>query len=101
MKAFTHMKIVKNPKAEEPLPNPFELPCNYPQDVMDELKQNRLSRRARAKFISNICSAAIFKYKSLPTSSEYNHVGEQIVKLYPFLKNKSGSGYVSALIIIT
>ena len=47
VKAFTHFKIVKNPKAEEPLPNPFELPRNYPQDVMDELKQNRLSGRAR------------------------------------------------------
>ena len=97
--AFTHLKIVKKPKAEDPLPTPFELPRNYPQDVMDELKQNRLSGRARAKFIASICSA-IFKYKSLPTTSEYNQVGEQIFKQYPFLKTKSGS-YVSALMIIT
>ena len=96
--AFTHLKIIKKPKVEDPLPIPFELPHNYPQDVMDELKENRLSGRARAKFIASICSA-IFKYKSLPTTSEYNHVAEQIIKQYPFLKTKSGS-YVRALMII-
>ena len=58
--AFTHLKIVKKPKAEDPLPIPFELPCNYPQNVMDELKQNRLSGRARPKFLASICTA-IFK----------------------------------------
>jgi len=66
---------------------------------MDELKESRLSGRARAKFIASIC-LAIFKYKSLPTPSEYNHIGEQIVKQYPFLKNKTGPGYVSALMLI-
>ena len=63
---------------------------------MDDLKLNRLSGGARAKFIASVCSA-IFQYKSLPTTDEYNHVGEQIVKKYPFLKSKSGSGYVSWL----
>ena len=52
--AFTHLKIIKKPKAEDSLPTPFELPRNYPQDVMDELKENRLSGRARAKFIASI-----------------------------------------------
>ena len=85
-----HLKIVKKPKAEDPLPIPFELPRNYPQNVMDELKQNRLSGRARTKFIASICSA-IFKYKSLPTTScrvQSCRVGEQIVKEYPFFKNQ-------------
>ena len=61
---------------------------------MDDLKLNRLSGGARAKFVASVCSA-IFQYKSLPTKDEYNHVGEEIVKKYPFLKSKSGSGYVS------
>ena len=86
--------MVKEQKSEKPLPIPFELPHNYPKEVMDDLKQNRLSGGARSKFIASMCSA-IFQYKSLPTRDEYNHVGEQIVIKYPFLKNKSGSGYVS------
>jgi len=88
---FSHLKLEK--KVEEPLPIPFDLPKNYSKDVMEELRQNRLSGIARAKFMASICSA-IFKYKSLPTPSEYNHVAEQIVEQYPFLKSKSGSGYV-------
>jgi len=54
IKAFTHLKIVRNPKVEEPLPIPIELPHNYLQDVVDELNQNRLNGRARAKFITSI-----------------------------------------------
>ena len=77
MKAFSHMKIIKEQKTEKPLPTPFELPCKYPKEVMDDLKLNRLSGRSRAKFIASVCSA-IFQYKSLPTTDEYNHVGEQI-----------------------
>ena len=88
------MKIIKEQKAEKPLPTPFELPRNYPKEVMDDLKLNRLSVGARAKFIASICSA-FFQYKSLPTKDEYDHIGEEIVKKYPFLKSKSGSGYVS------
>ena len=95
-KAFSHMKVVKEQKTEKPLPTPFELPHNYPKEVMDDLKLNRLSGGARAKFIASVCSA-IFQYKSLPTKDEYNHVGEEIIKKYPFLKSKSGSGYVSLL----
>lgn len=64
--------------------------------MVDDLKQNRLSGRARAKFIGAVCSA-IFSHKSFPTTEEYNHVGEQIVNQYPFLKSKSGSGYVSSI----
>ena len=91
------MKIIKEQKTEKPLPTPFELPRNYPKEVMDDLKLNRLSGGVRAKFIASVCSA-IFQYKSLPTTDEYNHVGEQIIKKYPFLKSKSGSGYVSLLL---
>ena len=68
--------LLKIEKKEEPLPIPFE---NYPKDVMEELSHNRLSGKARAKFIASVCSA-IFTHKSLPTTPEYNHVAEQIVK---------------------
>jgi len=87
---FAHLKIEKR---EEPLPIPFELPRNYHKDVTEELSHNRLSGKARTKFIASVCSA-IFKYKSFPTTPEYNHVADQIVEKYPFLKSKSGSGIV-------
>ena len=69
IKAFSHIKIIKERKAEKPLPIPFELPHNYPKEVMDDLKLNRLSGGARAKFVASVCSA-IFRYKSLPTKDE-------------------------------
>ena len=76
---------------------PFELPRSYPQEVQNDLCENRLTKRSRAKFIARICSA-IFRYKAFPSTAEYNHVGEQIVKKYPFLRNKTGTGYISSSI---
>ena len=98
--AFSHLKskvsAASKKRLEQPLPMPFELPLNYPAIVMADLEQNKLCGRARAKFINSI-SSAMFKYKNYPTGEEYNHVGAQIVKKYPFLKSSSGSGYVSIL----
>jgi len=79
------------------LPIPFELPKNFPQDVQKDLKESRLIGRARAKFISGICSA-IFHHKAHPSKAEYDHIGEQIVNKYPFLRSKTGSGYVSSVL---
>ena len=62
-----------------------------------DLKHNRLSSRSRAKFFAAIWQLYAQPFsaiKSFPTPHEYNHVGEQIVNWYPFLKSKSGSGYV-------
>lgn len=100
-KPFVHNKIIIRKsfetQNEEPLPIPFELPKNFSQDVKKDLKENRLIGRARAKFITSICSA-IFRYKAYPNKAEYNHVGEEIVKKYPFLRSKTGSGYVSSVL---
>lgn len=88
--AFTHLnKTLK--KLEKPLPIPFDLPYNYPPVVMSDLAKNRLSGKARTKFISSVASA-IFKYKNYPTDDEYNHIGSQIIKKFPFVKASSGSG---------
>ncbi len=98
--AFSHLKIklgaTSGRRLEQPLPMPFELPHNYPTIVMVDLEQKKLSGKARAKFIASI-SSAIFKYKGYPTRDEYNHVGAQIVKKYPFLRSSSGTGYVSTV----
>lgn len=96
--AFGHLvkvpSIVSKKKLEPPLPTPFELPLNYPSIVMTGIAEKNLSGKARTKFISSIASA-IFKYKSYPSSEEYSHVGSQIIKKYPFIKSRSGSGHVS------
>ena len=99
VKPFVHKKITISKsfesECEEPLPIPFELSKNFSQDVQKDLEENRLIGRTR-KFIASICSA-IFRYKAHPNKAEYNHVGEQIVKKYPFLRSKTGSGYEAAL----
>jgi len=60
---------------------------------MAGLQNKRLNGQCRSKFIASICSA-IFKYKALPTNDEYQNVARKIIEKYPFLKFKSGSGYV-------
>lgn len=94
--SFQHYKgreITKR-KLESPLPIPFELPRNFPPMVMCELEKNMLSITGKSKFISAV-GAAIFHHKSYPTKQEYEHVGQQIIEKYPFLRSASGSGYVS------
>lgn len=95
--AFSHLKkfesVVAKRKVEKPLPIPFELPHNYPAIVMSELQADKLSGKARSKFITCVASA-IFKYKNYPTSEEYSHVGSQVIKKYPFLKSSNGTGHV-------
>ena len=90
---FNHLK--KKAKAtliaesSKPLPMPFDLPLNYPQNVMEGLKKQILNGNAFTKFILSIASA-MFRYTAYPTTSEYQHVVEQIVNKYPFLKCKAG-----------
>ena len=48
--AFGHLgKLVSKRKLEKPLPIPYDLPCNYPSIVMNDLAQNKLTGKARAK----------------------------------------------------
>ena len=75
--AFSHLtSTVSKKKLKTQLPTPFELPLNYPAIVMTDLAENRLSGKARTKFIASVASA-IFKYKNYPTSEEYSHVGSR------------------------
>lgn len=95
--AFSQLKSKVNAVTkrglELPLPMPFELPRNYPAIVMVGLEKDKLCGKARS---SNIASA-IFKYKNYPDMNEYNHIGELIVKKYPFLKYHSIIMYVQAV----
>lgn len=82
-------------KQESRLPRPFQLPVNFNPTIADALRNETLSGKARTKFVS-VIAEAIFRYKSYPTTEEYEHVAQQIVKKWPFL-SKSGS-YVSKLV---
>ena len=73
---------------------PFELPHNFPQIVTAGLEDRKLSGKARSKFLSCV-AAAIYMKKCYPTSDEYRHIGDTIIKTYPFLKSLNGHGYVS------
>lgn len=79
---------------EPKLPVPFELPQNYPYIVESDMMKGILSGKSKTKFISSV-AAAIFRFKSFPTKEEYDHVSQQIVTKYPFLKSSSGTSYVS------
>lgn len=91
-KCLPHTITKKEP--ELPLPPSFELPHNYHIMVMSELKKGMLSIRAKPKFISAVASA-IFRYKSYPTTDEYERVGKLIISKYPFLRSSNGTGFVS------
>ena len=56
--------MIKEQKSEKPLPIPFELPHNYPKEVMDDLTQN-IKWRGKIKIYSKRADfklhAAIFQ----------------------------------------
>lgn len=87
-------RIITKKEQELPLPIPFELPRNFRASVMAELEKGFLSGEGKTKFIGSV-AAAIFRYKSYPTSHEYDHIGQEIISKYPFLRSSCGSGYVS------
>lgn len=87
------LQIITKQPPEPKLPMPFELPRNYPAVVMADLAKGMLTGKGKTKFVSSI-AAAIFRFKRFPTREEYDHVGEVIVSTYPFLRSKSGTGWV-------
>lgn len=87
-------RIATKKKQEPPLPLPFELPRNYKPEVMVGLENGFLSATAKSKFLGDV-AAAVFRYKSYPTASEYDHLGQQILAKCPFLKSTTSTGYVS------
>ncbi len=89
-----HKRIAKKREEEPPLPQPFELPRNYPRAVQEGLGKGALTGKARTKFISAV-AAAVFRYKSYPSRDEYDHVAEQVVSAYPFMCFGTGRGHVS------
>lgn len=73
-------KIATKKEPEPPLPCPFELPCDCHAVVMGGLEKGFLTGTAKTKFIGSV-AAAIFRYKGYPTKEEYDHVGQQTVRL--------------------
>ncbi len=87
--AFAHLNqstSFSKRKLEPPMKFSFELPHNFPQTVTEGLEDRKLSGKARSKFLSCV-AAAIYMKKCYPTSDEYRHIGDTIIKTYPFLKS--------------
>jgi len=74
----------------------FLITLQFSPAVSDELKAKVLSPNRRNEFTRDICSA-IRVYTLFPTKMEREHVSLMIVKKYPFLADKLGTGIVSKL----
>lgn len=88
-KCVGKLKRVTQRQHEQPLPNPFPLPRNFPPIVANALKERKLTSKARAKFVTALANA-VFMYKSYPTSRELEDVARQAIKQWEFLGTKSG-----------
>lgn len=73
-------------KAEEPLPDPFQLPENYRPDVEVALRSGQMTVETRKAFLSQV-AASIFTKKRYPTREEFQRVALGIVRQYPFLES--------------
>ena len=73
---------------EPPLPKPFKLPVNYPQNVQKAVKKD-----AARKMCNTTIAHAVYLCKSYPIKEEYLHVVQHIYKKWPFLQD--GRGLVS------
>lgn len=72
-------------KQEKPLPNPFQLPENFPSIVEAALLKKALFGHARTKFLT-VVAQSIYFHKRYPTNEEYFHVVQQrIFEKWPFL----------------
>ena len=89
---------ISKKKQEHRLPQPFQLPVNLQSTIADALRNESLSAKSCAKFLSVIADS-IFRHKSYPTNDEYEHIAQQIVKKGPFLSK--GGSYVSTWILFS
>ena len=81
---------------EQKLPDPFPLPQNYRYDVEIALKSGEMTRETTSAFLSAVANAML-AYKKRPTAEEYVRISMDIIRKYPFLKDKnSDSPIVSA-----
>ena len=74
---------------EPPLPRPFEIPSNLPQNISAGLAAKKLTGRPRTKFVT-IIAQSIYRHKSYPTDDEYMHVAQELVKKWSFLDEGKG-----------
>ena len=70
---------VSKRKQEPKLPRPFQLPVNFNPTINEALQNESLTGKSRARFIS-VIAESIFRHKSYPTTDEYEHVAQQMVK---------------------
>ena len=87
-KCVGKLKRVTQCQQEQPLPNPFPLPRNFPPVVANALKERKLTSKSRAKFVTAL-ENAVFMYKSYPMSRQLEDVAQQAIKQWEFAGTKS------------
>ena len=69
------------------IPDPFPFPPHYnPELELGLIKLKSLQPKQFAKFMSRIANV-MFLYIRYPTRREYERVGQQVIKEYPFLSS--------------
>ena len=76
---------VKKVKIEKPLPDPYELPCNFRPDVELALSNKHMTKETTKAFISRVASH-MFTFKKYPTQDEYVLVARAIIQKITFLR---------------
>ena len=73
---------------EPPLPRPFPIPKNFPQNISLALSNKSLTGTNRTSFLK-IIAQAIYRFKNYPTDDEYFHVVQEIIKTWPHIENSA------------
>lgn len=90
MPSRKHRKYAKYKKMSKSLPQPFQLPENFPESVKGEISAGHLTASGRKRFMLTVANA-VFEHTQYPSNLEYDHVAKQIVTKYMFMGDKEGS----------
>jgi hypothetical protein len=74
----------------------FEIPERFTRSTMKGLSEGQATSTARTEIV-NALHTRMLQYKEFPTSFEYKTACRRLVEKYPYLVDKSESGYVSYL----
>ena len=73
------LKRITQRQQDQPLPNPFPLPRNFPPIVAHALTKQKLTSKSRANLVTALANAA-FMYKTYPASRELEDIARQAIK---------------------
>ena len=100
MKSLPRSVSLKCKGSEKNLPDPFPLPENFQYDVELALKSKKMTRETTKHFYSAVANSML-SFKRYPTREEYTRVAVEIIRKYPFLKPRTGTGSPTVCLLYT